>query len=185
MPGYGYTSYFNVDLSNTVVDVKADEAKLHSLEVETLNLAESWILLFNKAAADVNFGTISGCANHADGNNYTASAAHGLSVGDIIVHEGFTNAVYNGQKTVITIVDTTHYTTSDTYAASETGTFIDKPAHSYRTTYGDGVAYYGSYSQNWGDLGVDFSVALSIMATTSPCGIAAPTNGLLVNIDYQ
>lgn len=184
MSGYGYIPYFNVNLSNTVVNVKGDEAKLHSLEVETLNLAESWILLFNKEASDVKMGSLTAVATHTDGAKYT-KVAHGLAAGDIIIHEGFANSAYVGEKTVITIVNADNYTTSDTYTATGTGTFIHKPAHSYRTTYGDGLAYYGSYSHNWSDLGVDFSTALSIMATTSPCGIAAPTNGLVVNIDYQ
>lgn len=184
MVGYGYTPYFNPSLLNVAAEVKADEGKLQHLEVQSLNLAESWFMIFNHAIADVEFGSITAVANHADGAKYT-KVAHGLAAGDEVVHEGFTDTTYNGEKTVITIVDADNYTTSDTYTATGTGTYITKPAFSFRIPYGDGVAYYGSFVFNVGDLGVDFETAISIFASTSPCGIAAPTNGLVVNIAYQ
>lgn len=183
--GYGFKPYLNVALLNVADNVNQNETKLIHLEVENLNLEECWILLFNKLAANVKFGSLTAVANHADGAQYT-KVAHGLAAGDVIVHEGFTDTTYNGQKTVITIVDADNYTTSDTYTATGTGTFIHKPEHSYRSTYGDDVLYWGSYDLHLGLPGEDYDTALSVFATKStPFGIAAPTTGLVVNISYQ
>ena len=58
----------------------------------------------------------------------TTSAAHGLSVGDVICHTALSDSNYVGFFTVLTVPTTTTYTVTATWGATGTG-FVDEPAH--------------------------------------------------------
>lgn len=72
--------------------------------------------------------TITAIASHADGIQITA-ASHNLMAGQSIIIDGTTN--HDGEKTVVTVVDSDNFTVSGTFVATDTGTVYPYMENSY------------------------------------------------------
>jgi len=57
----------------------------------------------------------------SSGTVYNTSTAHGLSVGDIVFHAGFTVNAHNGKKTITSVPSSTSYKTGDTNTTADSG----------------------------------------------------------------
>jgi len=180
------TDYQMARKATTVTTVISAPAILLDILAFNIDIADNFLQLYD--IASVPRGAVSAVATHADGSKYT-STAHGLAVGDRVIHEGFTDTAYNGDQPVLTVVDANNYTTVATYTATGTGTFITKPKMVIPIPGGDGGTLYGNQKQasvlpTHFENGPVFGSVLAYYVATTPGGRTDPTTGSWVNMTY-
>jgi len=179
----GQLAHLNITADATPETVLNQPCAVLFLEAYSLNILDSWLQIFDKTPSQL---AVSAVATHADGSKYTATA-HGYVAGDKVVHEAFADSAYNGDVTVVTVVDANNYTTAATYTATGTGTSITKPKLAFLVPAGDGTVY-GSNQIKFGKfaLGQELICESSFVyaVTTTIGGKTSPASVCYVNAVY-
>ena len=177
----GYSSFLDVDVDNTIQTIKSTYGKVFYIEAENINAADAWLQFWDVATPLR--GAVSAVATHTDGSKYTSNG-HGLSAGDVLIHEAFADTAYLGEVTILTVVDVNNYTTAATYTATGTGTFILKPKLSIGVAAGNGTLYGSKVIAAVGE-GINFETNIKYSASTTVGAYTDPTVGLVLNVLYQ
>lgn len=116
------------DADNTSVYTIHAANEIHAYHGAGVSAGDITGWSFNAGSAGTSIA-ISSIADNGSGTILvTTSAAHGLTVNDVICHTALSDSNYVGFFTALTVPTTTTYTVTATWGATDTG-FVDEPAH--------------------------------------------------------
>jgi hypothetical protein len=174
---------------------------LTNLAVTAVPSPTTFVVFVSAGAQD---GTITGESGRLNIGNlasptayYTSSIAHGLSVGDTVTIAGFTTLGNVTAKTVVKVIDSTHFAVSNNGTASGVGTgtgsignlvyYTTSVAHglvSGQTATVSGVTTYSLTSRTVSNVGDTTHFALSAATTPTAGGVTGQTGTISGRVYY-